>query len=100
MTYNNNDHAASRFPTNKPSAKGKDDDSHGNGDNGEVELGIMAGGRHDDQELDGETEEEEEIKLQQGDVDLEGVSHVQLSKGFSNAIPDKLNNGASCASQH
>lgn len=100
LTYNDNDHAASRFPTNKPSTEGKDNDGDGNGDDGEVELGIMAGGRYDDQELDSEAEEEEEIKLQEGDVNLGGVSHVQLSQGFSNALPDKSDNGASCASQH
>ena len=89
LTYNNDNHAAGRFPTNKPSTEGKDNDGHGNGNDGEVELGIMAGGRHDDQELDGETEKEKEIKLQKGDVDLEGVSHVHLNQGFPNNLPDK-----------
>jgi hypothetical protein len=100
LTYNDDDHAASRFSTNKPSTEGKDNDGHGNSDDGEVELGIMAGGRHDNKELYGEAEEEEEIKLQKGDVDLKKVSCVQLSKGIPNVLPDKSDNGASCANQH
>lgn len=71
MTYNDNDHSKSGFSSDKPGAAGQDKDGHRDGDNGAVELRIMLGGRNHDQELNGESEEKEEVKLQQGDVDLD-----------------------------
>jgi len=70
----NDDHAEGGFPSDEPGRTDQDKDGHGDGDDGQIEFSIMIVQRNNDQELDGETEEEKEIKFQQSNVDLEKPS--------------------------
>lgn len=82
-TYNDENHAEGRFPSDEPGTASQDYDGHGDGDDGEVELGIVFGGRDHHQELHGEPKEEEEIELQKGDVDLvsRGQNEIKGRRG-------------------
>jgi hypothetical protein len=72
-TYNDDNHSRCRFSAYKPSTTQQDDNGDRDGCHGERKLGSTFS-RDQHQELDGETQEEEEIKLQEGDVNL--VSEV------------------------
>lgn len=76
-TYDDSNHSCSGFPADKEGAKGQDNNCHRNGDDGEIKLRIMLIGRDNDQKLNSKAEEEEEIKLQQRNIDLE---YKQVSK--------------------
>lgn len=62
--YNNRNHSQSGFPANEKGTKGQNYDRNWNGDDGEIELGIMLIRRYDHKELNRKPEEEEEIEFQ------------------------------------
>ena len=67
-------HSQCRFSSGKPCSRKQDGNGDGNGSNGECKLdvgGMLA--NHDD-ELHCESEEEEEVELEKGNVNLFAVS--------------------------
>lgn len=70
-TYDDDNHAESVLLTGEKSSEKENDDSHGNSSKCEPILCVSLPG-DDDHELDGESEEEEEVKLQESNVDLLG----------------------------
>jgi hypothetical protein len=68
-TYNNGTHAGSVLAPCKVCSKDKNDDGDRNGSDSQGKLCIGSSGNNDDK-LHGEAQEEEEIKFQQGNVDL------------------------------
>ena len=72
-THNDYDHARSAFPPSENTSQYQNDDGDWNGRNRQVELNTPMLSNNDD-ELDGESNEEEEIKLEQGNINLSGVS--------------------------
>lgn len=69
VTYNCNDHSRCIFAAGGPGSSQENDDSDGDGDDGEDILD----GFHvsdNDHELDGEAEEEEKVEFQKRDIDL------------------------------
>ncbi len=75
MTHDDCEHADPILSSRPETSKHEDDDRHGNGGDGEAELGVLGFlGDDDDDELHGEAQEEEKVKLEQGDIDLQQVS--------------------------
>lgn len=58
-------------------------------------LGVV----HDDEELYGEGEEEEEVELEEGDVNL-GSESAKLRERVDMRIPGSSDTASSCANQH
>lgn len=67
------DHASFDFLAGPNRSESQNNDCDRDGGDGEVEFGVGDIG-YDDQELNGETEEEVEIELKKGDINLEAVS--------------------------
>ena len=68
-TYDDGNHADGAFATHEESRAHQDDDRYGNRGQGQRELDVLTIGDYHD-ELDGESQEEEKVKLQQCNVDL------------------------------
>lgn len=75
-TYNDRDHSHGGFPADEKSAKSQNYNRYWNSDDGEIELSIVFMRRDDNEELDRKSEEEKEIELQKGDVDLQDKMSV------------------------
>jgi hypothetical protein len=87
-TYDNDDHARSEFASDEKGTAEQNDDCHGDRNDGQVKLGIVLGGGHHDQELDGKAKEKEEIELQQSDVDLVGEVATLHAQVRTNVLVD------------
>lgn len=68
-TYDDEDHAWCALFSREVGCHQEDDDGDRHGHDGESEFDVVDVD-HDDQELDGESKEEEEIKFEEGNVDL------------------------------
>ena len=72
IEYDDGPHASLVLPAGEEGGGEQDGDRDWNGRNGQAEFYVARAGNNDE-ELDRETKEEEEIKLQEGDVDLVGM---------------------------
>lgn len=63
------DHARATLAAREECGEQEDHDGKGNGGHCETPFSVR-NVRHNDEELDGEAEEEEEIEFEEGDIDL------------------------------
>ena len=68
-TYDDRKHPGSAFFAGEECGHEEDDDGDRYRSNGEIEFHIVVINNHHD-ELDGKSQKEEEVELQQGNVDL------------------------------
>lgn len=70
LTHNDSHHAYDAFPSREDSSHDEDQDCHRDGSDGQPEFDI-ASIYDDHDELDGKTDEQEEVKFEKRNVDLE-----------------------------
>jgi hypothetical protein len=86
------DHADSVFTASEEGGGEKDDNTDGNGDDGQDELNVPCAGNNDDK-LDDEAQEEEEVEFEEGDVDLvvkEASLHSVVSADVLEDVPSEF----------
>ena len=93
-----NDHANLVLLASEPSGGDKNADGDGDSDNGKCELRVMLVCNNNDQ-LNDETKEEEEIKLEKRNVDLILWISIDKFSEFRGYAPDSEGNASSSCSR-
>ena len=94
-------HASDGFTTDPECGQEKKNEGDDEGGSGETELDL-ASVLHDNEELDGKGEEEEEIELEKGNVNLRIMSAgcTRVTNWRAIDVPDMSNSVSSGANQH
>lgn len=100
FTHNDENHADGALASHEEGSTCQDEDGYWDSNDCEDELSIkIYGCGNHNEKLDGESKEEKEVELQEGDVDLQqdGQGCFEDMDGTKLNEPGRSDSGASCA---